>query len=153
MRGVGRAVPECLFCRIAAGSIPAHIVHEDELVIAFLDIGPIRPGHTQIIPRQHFDYFEDLPDEIAARILQIGQRLAKSMKALYGVDRVGFVFTGGDIAHAHAHVVPMHEPTDITSRRYITNAEVNFAALPQPDAEEMRATAEKLRRTLNSTAF
>jgi histidine triad (HIT) family protein len=141
-------MPACLFCRIAAGSIPAHIVHEDEVVVAFLDIGPIRPGHTQIIPREHFDYFETLPDEIAARIMQIGQRLAKCMKALYGVDRVGFLCTGGDIAHAHVHVVPMHEPTDITSRRYITDSEVNFAALPQPDADEMRATAETLRGAL-----
>jgi histidine triad (HIT) family protein len=141
-------MPECLFCRIAAGSIPAHIVHEDELVVAFLDIGPIRPGHTQIIPRKHFDYFEDLPDDIASRVLQIGQRLAKSMKALYRVERVGFLFTGGDIAHAHAHVVPMHAPTDITSRRYITNGEVNFAALPCPEADEMRTVAEQLRDAL-----
>jgi histidine triad (HIT) family protein len=141
-------MPECFFCKIAAGSVPAHIVHEDDLIVAFLDIGPIRPGHAQIIPREHFDYFEGLPDEIASGILQIGQRLAKSMKALYGVDRVGFVFTGGDIAHAHAHAVPMHAPTDITSRRYITNSEVNFAALPTPDADEMGATAETLRRAL-----
>jgi histidine triad (HIT) family protein len=143
-----RLLPECLFCKIANGSVPAHIVYEDDLIVAFLDIGPIRPGHTQILPRQHFDYFETLPDDIAARMMQIGQRLAKCMKALYRVDRVGFMFTGGDIAHAHAHVVPMHAPTDITSRRYITNSEVNFAALPQPDADEMRATAETLRRAL-----
>lgn len=139
---------DCLFCRIANGSVPAHFVYEDDLVVAFLDIGPIRPGHTQIIPRVHYDYFEVLPDEIAHRILQTGQRLAKAMKALYSVERVGFVFTGGDIAHAHAHVVPMHAPTDITSRRYITNSEVTFAALPHPEADEMQATADRLRAAL-----
>jgi histidine triad (HIT) family protein len=139
---------QCVFCKIAAGAIPAHIVYEDDLVMAFLDIGPIRPGHTQIIPREHFGYFDDLPDHIASRIMQVGQRLARGMKALYGVDRVGFVFTGGDVPHAHTHVVPMHHPADITSRRYITNSEVSFAALPRPEASEMRTTAQKLRHAL-----
>ena len=50
-----------------------------------MDICPIRPGHAQIIPREHFAYFEDLPDAIACRIIHLGQRLSRAMKTLYGV--------------------------------------------------------------------
>ncbi len=110
---------DCLFCRIARRELHAHAVYEDDLVFAFLDAGPIRTGHTQIVPKAHYDYFDDLPPEVASRIFAIAQKLAKVMKAVYGVPRVGMAFTGGDIAHAHAHVVPLHQKTDLTSRRYI----------------------------------
>jgi len=63
--------------------------------------------------------FDELPLELAAQILRVGQQLARRMKALYAVNRVAFVFTGGDVPHAHAHVVPMVEPTDITSGQYM----------------------------------
>ena len=109
----------CPFCRIGAGELEAVVLYADEEVVAFLDIGPIRPGHTQIIPRQHVATFEELPEALAARILHIGQRLARRLKAVYGVERVAFLFTGGDVPHAHAHVVPMHEKADITSARYL----------------------------------
>lgn len=70
----------CLFCQIASGTLPAHKVYEDEALVAFLDRGPIRPGHTQITPREHFDYFDDLPAELLARMSRIAQMLAKAIK-------------------------------------------------------------------------
>ena len=97
----------CLFCRIARREIPAHILHEDDRLLAFLDIQPVRPGHTLIIPKQHYPYFEDMPADLAGHILNLGQKLGRHMKRLYGVDRVGFAFTGIHVAHAHAHVIPM----------------------------------------------
>jgi histidine triad (HIT) family protein len=53
---------ECVFCRIASGKDRSEIIYEDDQVIGLMDIRPIRPGHVQIIPREHFAYFEDLPD-------------------------------------------------------------------------------------------
>jgi histidine triad (HIT) family protein len=113
-------LPSCPFCRIAAGEIQPVILHEDADVMAFLDIAPVRPGHTLIITREHVETFERLPPELAGKVLSLAQQLARRMKEVYGVERVGFVFTGTDVAHAHAHVVPMHEKTDFTSARYIT---------------------------------
>src|SRR3954470_5911681 len=109
----------CPFCRIARREIPAHIIYEDESLVSFLDTGPIRPGHVQIIPRDHYPTFDDLTAELASRTIILGQKLARILKTNYAVARAAFLFTGGDIAHAHAHVVPMVAPTDITSRRYI----------------------------------
>ena len=70
------------------------------------------------------------------------------MKALYGVPRVAFLFSGGDHAHAHAHVVPMHEKTDITSRRYIAEESLTFRGVPRASFEELAATAAQLRSKL-----
>lgn len=110
---------DCVFCKIANGALPAVVLHEDGELVAFLDQGPIRPGHTQIIPRAHIPTFEMLPAPLAAKIVALGQQLAQRMKDVYGVERVAFLFTGGDVTHVHAHVVPMHQKTDITSARYI----------------------------------
>jgi histidine triad (HIT) family protein len=112
------SMEQCIFCEIACRRLPAVTVYEDPEILAFLDHSPIRRGHTQIIPRQHFDTFEQLPAALAGRILSLGQRLALRLKELYEVERVAFAFTGGDVAHAHAHVVPIHEKGDITSTRY-----------------------------------
>lgn len=142
----------CLFCAIAAGRAPAHIVHETARLVAFLDIAPIRPGHLQIVPRDHFPYFDALPPELAAEVLHLGQSLAEVQRRLYGVSRVGFLFTGGDIPHAHAHVVPLVSAGDITSRRYIAQDRVTFQTLPRVPAAELAATASALRQGLAAGA-
>ncbi|HEY6258502.1 MAG TPA: HIT domain-containing protein, partial [Xanthobacteraceae bacterium] len=120
------APTQCLFCRIIRREVAAHIIYEDARVLAFLDRGPIRPGHTQIVPKEHFPYFDDAPAEVLAATVAVGQRLARVLKQTLRVPRVAFLFTGGDIAHVHAHAVPIHEPTDITSRRYIVEETVTF---------------------------
>ena len=138
----------CLFCRIVAGGIPSHSVHEGERISAFLDINPIRPGHVQIIPRPHYPYFEDMPADIAGEIVALGQKIASGLKAIYGVKRVGFLFTGGDIPHAHAHVVPLAAHDDITSRRYIAEETVTYRAMPRMPEAELAETAAAIRRRL-----
>ena len=113
--------PNCPFCRIALGGLPAVVIYQDGDVVAFLDLGPIRPGHVQIIPRAHFATFDLLPISLLTKIAALAQQLATRMKQVYSVDRVAFLFTGGDVEHAHAHVVPMIDKTDITSARYIVS--------------------------------
>jgi histidine triad (HIT) family protein len=139
---------ECVFCQIATGDLSADVIYEDEIVIALADIYPIRVGHTQIISRKHHPYFEDLPEETASRIIHVGQRLSRVMKTLYGVSQVAFLFTGGDHAHAHAHVVPMRDQSDITSRRYIAEENLTFRSTPRASSEELATTAAELRMAL-----
>jgi len=139
---------DCLFCRIIQREVAAHVVYEGERVLAFLDRGPIRPGHTQIVPREHFPYFDDAPADVLAEIVTVGQKLARVMKKTLRVPRVAVLFTGGDIAHVHAHAVPIHEKTDITSRRYIVEEAVTFRGLPPAQDGELAKTAADLRRAL-----
>jgi histidine triad (HIT) family protein len=139
---------QCIFCQIAAQRVPAHVIHEDDHLLAFLVRRPIRPGHALIIPRQHFDYFDDVPTDLIAPIIIIGQRLATAMKRIYGVPRAAFLFTGGDLPHAHAHVLPMHEKEDITSRQYIAEKELTFRDVPRMADVELAETAAHLARHL-----
>ncbi len=131
----------CLFCRIGAKSVPSHVVHESDRILGFLDIHPIRRGHVVIIPKAHYAYFDDLPADLAAEILGVARELAPILRRRYNAKRVGFMFTGTDIAHAHAHVVPMVEPTDLTSRRYIAEEQLSFGPAPRMPDEELAAIA------------
>lgn len=141
---------DCLFCRIARREMPAHVVHEDDTLMAFLDIHPVRPGHVLIIPREHHACFEDLPPDTAARSVALGQRLAHHMKRRYAVERVAFLYTGVHVAHAHAHVIPMHHPHDVTSIQYIAQRELDFGLPPQADAAQLAQTAQALRAGLDA---
>ncbi|MDO5371348.1 HIT family protein [Paracoccus sp. (in: a-proteobacteria)] len=136
----------CLFCRIARGELPAHVVHEDDEIMAFLDLHPIRRGHALVIPKTHHVWFEDLPPPLAARVMECSQTLARRMKRLYGVERVAMFFTGIHVPHAHAHVVPMHEVHDVTSQAYLAKGLSGFAAPPRLPEEEMAKVALELAR-------
>lgn len=138
----------CIFCDIANKKIPSHAVYEDDAIYAFLDISPIRPGHTQIIPREHHDTFEVLPPELASRIVHVGQRIGRELKRIYGVKRAAFLFTGGDVAHAHAHVLPMVSPVDITSRSYIAEEKLTFQSAPRMPDDQLARIALELRQSL-----
>ena len=135
---------DCVFCRIVQGAIPSHRVYEDEELVVFLDIAPIREGHVLIVPREHALDFTALPAAMAARITGLGQRIARLQKSRYGVERVAFFFTGTDVAHAHAHVVPMVEKTDVTSRRYIAESDLTFRPPPREPDERLAGTARSL---------
>jgi len=144
---------QCIFCLIAAGTVPSHRVYEDDSVVAFLDIAPIRLGHVQIIPKRHHICFDDLPIDLISQITTLAQRIAKVHKLIFKVSRVGFAFTGHDIAHAHAHVVPLFGPDDITSRRYIVEEVVTYRNPPRPSEAEMAKVADDLRAGMRLLAL
>lgn len=137
---------DCLFCRIARGDLPAHVIHQDDEVMAFLDLHPIRPGHALVIPKQHHVWFEDLPPPLAARVMAVSQTLARRMKRVHGVERVAMFFTGIHVPHAHAHVVPMHEIHDVTSQAYLAEGLSGFSAPPRLPDDRMAAIARDLAR-------
>lgn len=140
--------PGCLFCRIASGEIPSKRVYESDRVLAFLDIGPIRQGHTLIVPRDHHRYFDDVPAEVLAEIMTVGQRLAPILRERHGVERVACFFTGVDVDHAHAHVFPMTEWTDLTSPAYIVERPLTFRRAPMAAPEALDDEAAALRKAL-----
>ncbi|HAU29746.1 MAG TPA: HIT family protein [Rhodospirillaceae bacterium] len=109
----------CIFCQIISGNIPAHVVYEDDLVVAILDHRPVHPGHCMVIPKQHFSQFTDLPDELAGHIAAVGNRLGRKIMSVVSPKpmRVGFV-VHGYVPHVHYHVIPQHHDDDITSHVY-----------------------------------
>lgn len=109
------SMSDCLFCKISSKEIPAHIVYEDERVVAFLDIHPIRPGHILVIPKLHEPDLHRLSSEDYQAIMKTVQELSLRVSDRLHPKRVGCMVMGWDIAHAHVHVVPMENTGDITS--------------------------------------
>jgi histidine triad (HIT) family protein len=119
---------KCVFCAVAAHTEPASMIYEDADILAFLDIRPVRPGQVLIVPRQHIDHFCDLPDELATRLLLLGQRLSRVLREGENVRRSGLIVHGFGVPHAHLIVLPLHHPWDITSaaNAYLEDGAVKF---------------------------
>ncbi|MFH1684869.1 MAG: HIT domain-containing protein, partial [Candidatus Micrarchaeota archaeon] len=98
----------CLFCRITRGEIPSNKVFENEEFIAFLDINPINPGHTLVVPKKHADYLFDLDDNEYSRILKTAKFLAPKIQSAMNSKRIGIIVEGFLIPHVHIHLIPLH---------------------------------------------
>lgn len=109
-------MPDCLFCRLVAGEIPAHRLAETDKAIAFLGLHPIRPGHTLVIPKAHTPNFQDLEEGDYLAVMSLVKKVAKKIELTLKPKRVGLMTIGWDVPHVHVHVVPMHEHGDVTSK-------------------------------------
>lgn len=102
---------DCIFCQIVQKRIPAFTVYEDEKCLAFLDINPLAPGHTLIIPKEHVESMFDISEELLQHIAAIAQKLAKNMREKIGAEGVNLFQASGSAAeqsiqHFHLHVIP-----------------------------------------------
>ncbi|OON70231.1 nuclease A inhibitor family protein [Hymenobacter sp. CRA2] len=102
-----------IFSRIVAGELPAYKVAEDEHHLAFLDITPLVEGHTLVIPKREVDYIFDLPPAELAALHQFAQRVAKGVKAAVTCKRIGVAVIGLEVPHAHIHLIPMNQVSDM----------------------------------------
>jgi histidine triad (HIT) family protein len=132
----------CPFCAIVAGAAPAHRLYEDDAVLAFMDIRPIRPGHVLVIPKAHVPEFQMLDDASYVAVMLAGKRIAEAVALAVRPLRVGLAIAGFDVPHTHVHVVPMHDYHDLTSKRLL-DGQVERAA-----PEELAAMAGRLRDVL-----
>ncbi len=133
------AEPDCIFCRILAGELPAQIVDEDELTIAFMDIAPATRGHALVIPRAHSrDLLEIAPADLAGAAAA-AQRLARRMGERLGAEGVNLLNACGAAAwqtvfHFHIHVIPRYREDPL-----------RLPWVPsQGDPEEIAAAAQEL---------
>jgi histidine triad (HIT) family protein len=107
--------PDCVFCRILAGELPATFVHRDEHCAAFMDIQPVNAGHVLVVPTKHATQLADLDPDAAARMLPLAQRVAAALPAS-GVrcEGVNLLLADGaaamqEVFHVHLHVIPRFE--------------------------------------------
>lgn len=125
-----------IFSRIAAGEIPSYKVAEDERFYAFLDINPVKKGHTLVIPKQEVDYILDLEDEEYAALHLFAKRVARAIEQAYPCRKVGMTVMGLEVPHAHIHLIPLD-----------TEGDMNFARPKlQPTPEEFEETAAAIRK-------
>ncbi len=108
------ADPNCIFCQIIAGALPARIVAEDERTISFMDINPATAGHALVIPRTHADDLLSIDADDLQAVILAAQRLALSAKRNLGADGVNLINSCGarawqTVFHFHVHVIPRYE--------------------------------------------
>ena len=94
----------CVFCKIVKGEIPSHKIYEDENFLAFLDINPQSPGHTQVIPKKHFRWVWDVPN--VGELFEIVRKIAKSQQKAFNTDFILSKIIGDEIEHAHIWIFP-----------------------------------------------
>jgi histidine triad (HIT) family protein len=105
---------ETIFSKIIAGDIPCHKVHEDDLVLAFLDINPLSKGHTLVIPKEPAETLDQLSDESAAAIGRLLPRLCRALMAVTGAEAYNVLQNNGPSAHqavfhVHFHIIPKYD--------------------------------------------
>jgi histidine triad (HIT) family protein len=133
------ADPDCLFCKIVAGEIPATRVAEDDRTIAFMDINPATRGHVLVVPREHANDLLAIDPEDLAAVAKTAQRVAATMPDRLGADGVNLLNSCGreawqTVFHFHMHVIP----------RYAADP-LRLPWMPEPgDRDEIAAAARDL---------
>ena len=112
-----------LFSKIVAGEIPCHKVAEDENYLAFLDIFPLKKGHTLVIPKKEVDYIFDLDSTTYAGLMSFAARVAKAIDKTMDCKRVGVSVVGLEVPHAHVHLIPIQGVHDMN----FTNEKLKFS--------------------------
>ena len=122
-----------LFSKIAAGEIPSFKCAEDDGFYAFLDINPVRRGHTLVVPRKEIDYIFDMEDNDLAAFEVFAKKVARAIKAAFPCKKVAEVVLGLEVDHAHIHLIPIDSEADVDLHHHIKLSD-----------EEMKATADKI---------
>lgn len=104
----------CVFCKIVQGELPAHTVYEDEHFLAFLDIRPLSPGHTLVIPKQHYRWVWDIPKNKQegpniGSYFFIVQKIAKALQHAFDTEMIESKIIGDEVPHAHVWLYPNPE--------------------------------------------
>ncbi len=102
-----------IFARIVRGEIPCHKVWEDDRHLAFLDIRPVQPGHTLVIPKEAGDYLFDLEPQRYGELMQAVRTVARLLKERTGCQRVVEVVLGYEVPHVHVHLIPSNSMADL----------------------------------------
>jgi len=105
---------DCIFCAIVDGGIPGRIVAEHEGTVAFLDANPLAPGHTLVVPRDHYERLNDAPEDVAAAVFRTMHDLVPAIEAAVDAPATTVAFNNGaaagqEVPHVHGHVVPRFE--------------------------------------------
>jgi len=125
-----------IFTKIINGEIPCFKVAEDENYFAFLDINPLKAGHTLVVPKSEIDYIFDLDDDQLSGMIIFSKQVAAAIKSAFPCNRIGVAILGLEVPHAHIHLVPMDTMEDINFK----NPKLKFSP------EEFKEIAAKINK-------
>jgi len=127
--------PNCIFCKIVKGEIPSHKVYEDKNYLAFLDINPQSPGHTQLITKEHYRWVWDIPN--VGEYFEVAKKIAKAQQKAFGTDFILSKIVGDEVEHAHIWIFPGIKDGNLPSQ--------SFGGV---SARDFAGNAEKIRRVI-----
>ena len=104
---------DSIFTKIIKGEIPCYKIAEDDRFIAFLDVFPIKKGHTLVVPKVQIDYLFDLDDSLLSDLMLFAKKVAQKMERAISCERIGVAVIGLEVPHAHIHLVPLDTVGDI----------------------------------------
>ncbi|MGE5518402.1 MAG: HIT family protein [Candidatus Dadabacteria bacterium] len=123
-----------LFSKIIAGEIPSYKISENDLFYAFLDVFPLRQGHTLVVPKTEVDNLFDLDEKYLSEMLVFAQPIAKAIERAFPCDRCGISVIGLEIPHAHMHLIPINSSNDLNFTQHKGKAK----------EEDLKAAQEKI---------
>jgi histidine triad (HIT) family protein len=125
-----------IFTKIINGEIPCYKIAEDDNFFAFLDINPLKAGHTLVVPKKKTDYIFDLDDKQLSGLIIFSKKVAVAIKSAIPCKRIGVAILGLEVPHAHIHLVPMDNMEDVNFK----NPKLKFSP------EEFKEIAAKISR-------
>ena len=128
-----------IFSKIIQGEIPSYKIAENDDYFAFLDINPLRAGHTLVVPKKEIDYIFDLDDKYLGAMMVFSKKVAEAIVSAVPCKRIGVAILGLEVPHAHIHLVPMDTMEDVNFK----NPKLKFTP------EEFKAIADKISRKVN----
>lgn len=127
-----------IFSKIIIGEIPSYKIAENDRFFAFLDIFPLREGHTLVIPKLEIDHLFDLPDDYLSEMLVFAKPIAQAIEKSFNCNRCGLSVIGIEVPHAHIHLIPINSANDLNFTQHKAKA----------SDEELKATQEKILKHL-----
>jgi histidine triad (HIT) family protein len=114
-----------IFSKIIKGEIPSYKIAENDKFFAFLDIFPLREGHTLVVPKTEIDNLFDLGDEYLSELLLFAKPIAKAIEKAFPCNRCGISVIGLDVPHAHVHLIPINSANDLNFTQHKPKASDN----------------------------
>lgn len=129
-----------LFTKIINGEIPGAFVYQDDLCVAFLDVSPIREGHTMVVPREEVSHWIDAEQPLIDHLMKVARAIGHAQKTAFDCERIGVMIQGYEVPHLHIHVWPTNSMADF-----------NLADRgPFHTPEQLAGPAEKIRAALDA---
>lgn len=99
---------------IINGDIPGTFVHRDDQCVVFMSINPMAPGHALVVPIVEIDHWIDASEELSAHMFAVARRVARAQERAFGCEKVGMIIAGYEVPHAHIHLVPTNEMSELS---------------------------------------
>ena len=133
-----RPAQPTIFTRIIDGEIPGTFVHRDDRCVVFMSINPIARGHALVVPIEEVDHWVDGSPELIAHLFEVTRRIGVAQRDAFGCERVAVIIAGYEVPHAHIHVIPTNDMS-----------EISFAnAAASVDRDDLEAAAAAIRARL-----